>query len=45
MSLMPSVICGDLRQNSTLESALSLGEAQAELTREGVEIEWFVILS
>jgi hypothetical protein len=35
----------DLRQNPTSKSVLSLGEVQAELTRERVEIERFVILS
>lgn len=35
----------DLRQNSALKVALSLGKVQAELTRERVEIERLVILS
>lgn len=42
---MPSIMCEDLRQNPTSEFALYLGEVQAELARERIEIERFVILS
>ena len=45
MSLIPSIMREDLRQNSASQSVLSLGEVQAELTRERVEIERFVIFS